>query len=123
MHRSLMGAAIVLASISSHGETPPRGAPPEVIASETCQEFFSNRATANYPKTAVKEHRSGYLVAKYRLDGSGKARDIVVVESVPPGVFDAAAIGALERSSFKSGAIAKECRYVADFASVRRSAP
>jgi TonB family protein len=123
MQRAFLAAVIALAGISSRADAPPRGASPEVIASQSCQEAFSNRAVANYPKAAMKDRVSGYSVVKFDLDGSGRARNMQIVESVPPGIFDASAVGALERSSFKVGATARDCRYVADFAAVRRSAP
>ena len=65
----------------------------------------------------------GGFVATYDFDGSGKARNIHIVEARPAGVFDAAAVEALRRSEFSQGAISVGCRYVADFAAVRRSVP
>lgn len=123
MHRSVLPAVVALLGVQACADVSSRGAPPEILASETCREFFLVRASPGYPAAAMKDHTSGYAIATYSLDGSGKAKDIHIVQSEPRGTFDAAATGALERSSFKVGASEKECRYVADFAVVRRSAP
>ena len=125
MHRGLMASLVALAVASSCAEpsvAPPRGAPAQILASQTCREHFSRHAVPTYPRAAIHDHISGYAVAVYDLDGSGKAKNIRVVESMPPGIFDNSAIAALESSSFRGGVKAKECRYVADFAVVRRSA-
>jgi TonB family protein len=104
-----------------HAEEPSvRGAPPEVLASQTCQEHFVQRALPAYPKKAMQARLSGYVVATYDLDGSGKAQGIQIIESQPTSAFDAAALEALQRSEFKPGSQATGCRYVVDFAMVRR---
>ena len=123
MHRSVLSAVVALVGAYACADVSHRGASQEILASESCREFFSVRASPGYPAAAMKDHVSGYAVATYSLDGSGKAHDIRIVKSEPPGAFEAAATGALERSSFMVGATAKECRYVADFAAVKRSAP
>ena len=123
MHRSVLPAVFALVGAYACADVSHRGASPKIVASESCREFFSIRASPGYPAAAMNDHISGYSIATYSLDGSGKAHDIRIVASEPWGVFDAAATSALERSSFKIGATANECRYVADFAAVKRSAP
>ena len=113
-----------LAATISHAvlarEAPPRGAPQEVLDSQTCQELLLERVPAEYPVAARKAHMGGYVVSTFDLDGSGKATNIKVVEAAPPKTFDAAALASLGKATFKSGAVAVGCRYVSDFAAATR---
>jgi TonB family protein len=56
------------------------------------------RATPpDYPQTAVVQRLSGSVTLEYTVDTRGEPRDIHVVEAIPPGVFDQAAINAVKR--------------------------
>lgn len=49
----------------------------------------------SYPAGARADGVQGYVVLEYRVDEEGRVTAPRVVESVPPGVFDAAALGAI----------------------------
>ena len=56
------------------------------------------RATPpDYPQTAMAQRLSGSVTLEYTVDTRGEPRDIHVVEAIPPGVFDQAAINAVKR--------------------------
>jgi TonB family protein len=56
------------------------------------------RSTApEYPQAALNQHISGSVTLEYTVDTRGEPRDIHVVEAIPPGVFDQAAINAVRR--------------------------
>jgi len=56
-----------------------------------------------YPARARLRRQEGAVVLEFVVDGDGITRDIEVVQSEPPGVFDAAAAGAVERWRFRPG--------------------
>ena len=87
---------------------------------QTCQEHFARTVQPVFPSEALRDGLSGYVVVTYDLDGSGKAQNVQVVVAHPAGVFNAVAMEALRRSEFKQGVSVSGCRYVADFAVVRR---
>lgn len=114
-----VAAAVVLAAgcASTSGPAPVIDAP---RSSLTCGEHYLNRVPAEFPAAARRAGESGYVIATFGLDGSGRALNIRIVESRPVGVFDEAAIDALQASEFRKGARAASCRYVADFGSGRK---
>jgi len=56
-----------------------------------------------YPARARLRRQEGAVVLEFVVDSAGTTRDIEVVLSDPPGVFDAAAVGAVERWRFRPG--------------------
>jgi TonB family protein len=52
--------------------------------------------TPDYPQTALAQRLSGSVTLEYTVDTRGEPRDIHVVEAIPPGVFDQAAINAVK---------------------------
>jgi TonB family protein len=55
------------------------------------------------------------VVVLYDLDGSGKAANIRVDESVPRSVFDSAVIKSVEETHYAANTIRKDCRQVFNF--------
>lgn len=53
-----------------------------------------------YPREAAREKTQGYVTLEFTLNETGSTEDIRVIESVPPGTFDAAAIDAVSQYSF-----------------------
>jgi TonB family protein len=53
-----------------------------------------------YPPAAQAKRQNGYAVVEFLLAPDGRARDSHVVESSPPGAFDAAAIAAVNAGRF-----------------------
>jgi TonB family protein len=55
----------------------------------------------DYPDDALEEGVQGVVKLRFRVDASGRARDIEVLRAEPQGVFDESAIAALERWTFQ----------------------
>jgi TonB family protein len=53
--------------------------------------------TPEYPMSAMQQRISGSVTLEYTVDTRGEPRDIHVVEAIPPGVFDEAAMNAVKR--------------------------
>ena len=72
-----------------------------VFLSAICFAFSVNAASVRgkpvYPEEALRECIEGYVVLEYTLTEDGRAKNIVVIDSDPPGVFDSAATKALEQ--------------------------
>ncbi len=51
----------------------------------------------DYPESAMAQHIAGSVTMTFTVDVKGEPRDIRVVEALPPGVFDHAAIAAIRR--------------------------
>jgi TonB family protein len=54
-------------------------------------------ASPEYPPNALGHQISGSVLLTYTVDTSGVTRDVHVIEAMPPGVFDSAAITAVRR--------------------------
>jgi TonB family protein len=54
----------------------------------------------DFPRAARAKGLSGYAIVEFLLSADGRARDAHVVESSPPGAFDAAAVGAVNSGRF-----------------------
>ena len=60
-------------------------------------EFVSPR----YPRAAVDNNTSGYVVMTFNINKQGYVTDIVVIESTPKGVFDKVAVQALSKWKYE----------------------
>jgi TonB family protein len=54
-----------------------------------------------YPDRALTDRTSGSVTVQYTVDKQGRTRDVKVVESTPRGVFDDAAISAIQRWRYR----------------------
>jgi bla regulator protein BlaR1 len=68
-----------------------------------------------YPRSARFDRIEGWARLAYRVDGDGRVRDVEVVESQPPGVFDAVSIRALQRWRFAPAASGTRRQHQFDF--------
>ena len=50
-----------------------------------------------FPSRALEQHLNGSVTVEYTVGTNGDTRDVRVIESTPPGVFDHAAISAVKR--------------------------
>jgi TonB family protein len=115
--RFLLLAPLLWTAACTHPpEPPPRGAPLEVINSQTCREHMLISPAPSYPRPALVDGIAGYAIVTYDLDGTGRAKNERVIESQPARVFDETAVKALLATTFRPGAVASGCRYVAHFA-------
>ena len=55
-----------------------------------------------YPSQAKTDGIEGYVVVRYDVGADGKVKNAEVVAADPPGVFDAAALAAIETYQFKA---------------------
>lgn len=62
------------------------------------------REAPEYPKGAEKRGIEGWVNVKFDVDASGNVISPTVVEASPPGIFDAAAIEALSKWKYETGA-------------------
>ena len=79
------------------------------------------RFRPEYPRTARTQKIEGYVVAEFTITETCRPKDIEIVESEPPDVFDAAAVETLARFRFlpavKDGSLVKSdgIRYTVQF--------
>jgi len=70
------------------------GAP--AIALTTTDRAAVERSAPEYPRGAERRGIEGSVTVSYAIDENGNVVDAVVVESTPSGVFDRAALAAVE---------------------------
>ncbi len=64
------------------------------------------RASPVYPQMAEREDIEGYAVVQFTVTASGTVRNPIVVDALPPGVFDAAAIKAARKFRYSPRIVA-----------------
>ena len=99
--------------------------PPDVTVpiQETCREYITSEprlTMEEWPREARGRELNAYVVVSYGLDGSGKARDLRVMESKPKRIFDKTTLSMLERTTFAAGVQTPACIYVRTYGSVIR---
>ncbi|MEM7741197.1 MAG: energy transducer TonB [Pseudomonadota bacterium] len=57
----------------------------------------------DYPRAAERRDIEGYVIVSIDVDAAGKVVAVSVIESDNPGIFDSAAVRAVERWKFESG--------------------
>lgn len=76
----------------------PSAAPPPVNTAALAASLKRLRAAPpDYPANALQQRVTGSVMVEFIVDTKGETRDIHVVESTPPQVFDRAAIDAIRR--------------------------
>ena len=76
---------------------------------------------SDWPDRARGRELSAYVVISYDLDGSGRASNAKVTDSVPKGLFDRATLSILRRTDFAPGVEVNGCTYVRTYDSMRRT--
>lgn len=66
------------------------------LAMVTTDRAAVERAAPEYPRGAERRGIEGSVTVSYAIDADGSVVDAVVVESTPAGVFDRAALAAIE---------------------------
>ena len=90
-------------TLAPHAVTAPAPAraQPAVDASmNPLQATATHQVAPEYPRSARLGAVEGFVLLKYRVDASGRARDVQVEEAVPAGVFEKAARRALAQWRF-----------------------
>ncbi len=57
----------------------------------------------NYPRAAERRGIEGYVILEYTVLADGKVEDVIVVDATPEGVFDKAALNAVQKWLYKEG--------------------
>ncbi|MHC9083965.1 energy transducer TonB [Luteimonas sp. RIT-PG2_3] len=115
---------LLFTAFTAAGVAQAAGPTIEVTAQETCREHIASepRLTANdWPERARGLEVNAYVVITYRLDGSGKAKDLVVTDAKPNNLFNKTTLSILERTEFKPGAEVASCTYVRTYGAARRA--
>lgn len=69
-----------------------------------------------YPEEARRRGIEGSVVVALHIDETGAVREVEVLESSPPGVFDAAVVAAYSQARFRPAALAgRPVRYVGKY--------
>lgn len=76
-----------------------------------------------YPSDALRSGITGRVDLEFRVDTDGKVRDVRVLDAQPAGVFDRAAIAALQQWQFEVPAASADERYVRSFAFTAGTGP
>jgi TonB family protein len=88
--------------LGAAAQTPPQAAAgPDLQA--LAQQLQRTRYVApEYPDRALTDRVSGDVTVQYTVDKQGRTRDVKVIESVPKGVFDDAAIAAIRQWRYRA---------------------
>ncbi len=55
------------------------------------------RINPEYPARALSRGVEGYVIVQFTITATGMVRDVIVVDAKPKGMFDTAAVRAVER--------------------------
>ena len=83
--------------------TPPKpvaAAPAPEAGGESHPAKLLNRVNPAYPSEAVRNHQEGWVEVAFTVTAEGRVRDVSVVGSNPPRVFNASAVRAVEGWTF-----------------------
>jgi TonB family protein len=126
--RAVMLVACIAACAGCASGPPPRTArvdpdtaarrlgAPAVAPEDDCAREVLDNTFPQYPAGALHARTEGWVVLGFDLDGSGKAANIRVIGSQPPGVFEQSAITSVERTRYVAGARRVACRTRVTFA-------
>ena len=92
-------AAVQRLSSSSQSAAQPAAEPD--LASLAAQLQRTRYVAPEYPDRALNDRLSGTVTVQYVVDKKGYTKDVQVVESTPPGVFDRAATSAISHWRYR----------------------
>jgi protein TonB len=96
-------SAAALAAVQRLGTSTPvaaQPAGPDLIAL-AAQLQRIRYVAPEYPDSALNDHVSGSVTVQYTVDKKGHTRNVQVIESTPPGVFNRAAMDAITRWRYR----------------------
>lgn len=97
-------AIIAMTGCATKIVKPPRSAP-EIAAPATPEKsrdmVFINRPPPYYPRIAAEQKLEGWVAFQYDVDTQGKLKNIVLLDSSPPKIFDRAAERAIIQYRFR----------------------
>ncbi|HET7844416.1 MAG TPA: M56 family metallopeptidase [Xanthomonadales bacterium] len=86
-----------------------------VLPAPTREPIAITRVSPVFPRDAMLAGKEGAVTLGFIIDGSGRARDVKVVEASEPDTFDAAAIAALRDWRFAQASRGGNVRYTLTF--------
>jgi protein TonB len=75
-----------------------------------CDELVTKVRFPPYPSSAFRQGTEGWVLLEFALDGTGAAKNIVVVSSSPKGVFERSALNGLMLTEFDLKAVRSKCQ-------------
>ena len=113
----IIAAQLLLSSCAAEPSVPQMISPdaerlgvPIIPKALNCDVDITKQASPGYPRSAIRKGVEGWVILEYSLDGTGRAHDIVVVNSTPKNLFEQAAITALKQVEFKSNVVRSKCQ-------------
>ena len=109
--------AVLLSACATHtpeSEAKRVGAParePSLI----CDELVTRLSVPPYPSSAFRQGMEGWVLLEFALDGTGAAKNIVVVSSSPKSVFERSALNGLMRTEFNLKAVRSKCQSIVTY--------
>ena len=79
--------------------SPPEPSPPEQTISASNDPGYEllERVPPHYPSTALRRRIEGHVVLEFTVTATGRVQNIVVIETIPEGLFDNASRAAVEQ--------------------------
>ena len=115
--RTSLTPALLLATLvagSAHAGPPARPVPPW-DKYDTCVDLVVTRVQPTYPSRLIAREIQGWVELTFKLDGSGVASDITILDSEPRDTFVKTTVSALTEWTFRKGEIRGQCYFVAAF--------
>ncbi len=121
-------AALLAAALSACATTTPSGTrvdgealarrlgAPAIDAARDCSSVVKDNVFPQYPDTARAQRTEGWVVVGFDLDGSGKAGNVHVISSKPPGVFEDSALTSVSKTTYAPGVRRTGCQSRITFA-------
>ena len=112
---------VILAVLLSACATPTpeseakRAGAPARDPSLICDELVIKLSSPPYPSSAFRQGTEGWVLLEFALDGTGAAKNIVVVSSSPKSVFERSALNGLMRTEFNLKAVRSKCQSIVTF--------
>ena len=111
LHISRGGLAII--SLLMFGCALPTPLPVEPIPSSSLDDLCPGeiiRGEPRYPREALNAAQNGWVITEFDVRPDGTTTNIKVVASSPRGIFEDAALGAVQKTRYRAGFPDKRCR-------------
>jgi len=109
-----IGLVVPLALCACATSTPEseakRVGAPARESSFICDAFVTKSNIPPYPGSAFRQGVEGWVLLEFALDGTGAAKNIVVVDANPRGVFERSATEGLKATQFNLNAVQSKCQ-------------
>lgn len=97
----LVGLVAVASLTSCSGQLGISGASEDQKIEEMLEQYDVIKVAPIYPPRAARSGTEGYATVRYNVDRTGRTKDLEVIESEPPGVFDSASLIAASKFRYR----------------------